>query len=118
MQNVIMRVSARSRETLRELATQTGESMQSMIDEAVELYQRRQFLEEVNAAYTPLRQHAETCTAIEHERREWDTALGDGLQHEQTGSGSEHDRRERKNRAQATRPKRGLGCESESDART
>ena len=33
MQSVMMRVSARSRETLRELAAQTGESMQSMIDE-------------------------------------------------------------------------------------
>ena len=118
MQNVMMRVSARSRETLRELATQTGESMQSMIDEAVELYRRRRFLEAANAAYKPLRQHVESWTAIEHERREWDTALGDGLQHEQTGTGSEHDRRERKNRSQATRPKRGLGCESEPDART
>ncbi len=118
MQSVMMRVSARSRETLRELTTQTGESMQSMIDEAVELYRRRRFLEAVNAAYTPLRQHAETWTVIEHERREWDTALGDGLQHEQTGTGSEHNRRERKNRSQATRPRRGLGCESESEART
>ncbi len=105
MQSVMMRVSARSRDTLRELAAQTGESMQSMIDEAVELYRRRRFLEAVNAAYTPLRQDAETWRAIEHERREWDVALGDGLHEKQTGTGSEHDRRERKNRSQATRPR-------------
>ena len=105
MQSVMMRVSARSRETLRELATQTGQSMQSMIDEAVELYRRRRFLEAVNAAYTPLRQHAETWRAIEQERREWDTALGDGLDEKQTGTGSEHKRRERKNRPQTARPR-------------
>lgn len=105
MQSVMMRVSARSRETLRELAAQTGQSMQSMIDEAVELYRRQRFLEAVNAAYTPLRQHAETWRAIEQERSEWDMALGDGLHEKQTGSGSEHDRRERKNRAQTARPR-------------
>ena len=105
MQSVMMRVSARSRDTLRELAAQTGESMQSMIDEAVELYRRRRFLEAVNAAYAPLRHDAETWRVIEQERSEWDTALGDGLDEKQTGAGSEHDRRERKNRAQTTRPR-------------
>ena len=79
MHGVMLRVSARCRDTLRELADQTGESMQSMVDEAVELYRRRRFLEDVNAAYTPLRQNAETWREVERERCEWDIALGDGL---------------------------------------
>ena len=78
MQSVMLRVSARCY-TLRELSAQTGESMQSMVDEAIELYRRRRFLEEVNAAYMPLRQNAETWRAVEQERSEWDIALGDGL---------------------------------------
>ncbi len=53
--------------------------MQSMVDEAVELYRRRRFLEDVNAAYTPLRQNAETWREVERERSEWDAALGEGL---------------------------------------
>ena len=79
MHGVMLRVSARCRDTLRELAAQTGEPMQSMADEAVELYRRRRFLEDVNAAYTPLRQNAETWREVERERSEWDAALGEGL---------------------------------------
>lgn len=79
MHSVMMRVSAHCRDTLRELAAQTGESMQSMVDEAVELYRRQRFLEDVNAAYTLLRQNAETWREVERERSEWDGALGDGL---------------------------------------
>lgn len=105
MQSVMLRVSARCRDTLRELAAQTGESMQSMVDEAVELYRRQRFLEEVNAAYMPLRQDAETWAAVEQERSEWDNALGDGLPKKKETTGSEHGNRERKKRAQAARPR-------------
>lgn len=98
MQSVMLRVSARCRDTLRELAAQTGESMQSVVDEAVELYRRRRFLEEVNAAYMPLRQNAKTWRSVEQERSEWDIALGDGLPKKEAGIGSEHSSRERKKR--------------------
>ena len=90
MHSVTLRVSARCRDTLRELAAQTGESMQSMVDEAVELYRRRWFLEKVNAAYMPLRQNAETWATVEQERSEWDDALGDGLPKKKARVGSEH----------------------------
>ena len=90
MNSVMLRVSARCQDTLRELAAQTGESMQSMVDEAVELYRRQRFLEAVNAAYTPLRQNAETWRAIERERSEWDIVLGDGLPKKKARVGSEH----------------------------
>ena len=105
MHSVMLRVSTRCRDTLRELAAQTGESMQSMVDEAVELYRRRRFLEEVNAAYMPLRQNAETWRAVERERSEWDNALGDGLPEKKATVGSEHRSRERKKRSQAARPR-------------
>lgn len=98
MQSVMMRVSARSRETLRMLSTRTGEPMQKMIDEAVELYRRRRFLEEVNAAYAPLRKDSETWHAVEQERSAWDATLEDGLETEtaRKGVGVERRSRERK----------------------
>ncbi|MCY4386423.1 MAG: hypothetical protein OXC18_04875 [Desulfurellaceae bacterium] len=105
MHSVMLRVSTRCRDTLRELATQTGESMQSMVDEAVELYRRRRFLEDVNAAYTPLRQNTETWAAVERERSEWDVALGDGLPEKQARVRSEHGSRERKKKTQTPRPR-------------
>ena len=81
------------------------QSRVSMVDEAVELYRRRRFLEDVNAAYTPLRQNAETWRAVEQERSEWDVALGDGLPEKKAGVGSEHGSRERKKGAQTARPR-------------
>ena len=98
MQSVMMRVSARSRDTLRELAAQTGEPMQRMIDEAVELYRRRRFLEEVNTAYRSARHNAQTWQAVEQERSEWEATLEDGLDVEAIPKGDtpEQRRRERK----------------------
>ena len=74
------------------------QSRVSMVDEAVELYRRRRFLEDVNAAYRPLRQDADTWREVERERSEWDIALGDGLPKKEAGIGSEHASRERKKR--------------------
>ena len=68
--------------------------MQSMINEVVELYRRRRFLEEVNAAYMSLRRDAETWREVERERSEWDIALGDGLPERRAGIGLEHGGRE------------------------
>ena len=68
------------------------QSRVSMVDEAMELYRRRRFLEEVNAAYTPLRQNAETWREVEQERSEWDGTLGDGLPEKKARVGSEHPR--------------------------
>lgn len=81
------------------------QSRVSMVDEAVEPYRRRRFLEDVNAAYTPLRQDTETWRVIEQERSEWDIALGDGLPEKKARVGSEHGSRERKKRTQTARPR-------------
>ncbi len=71
----------------------------------MELYRRRRFLEEVNAAYMPLRQNAETWRAVGQERSEWDITLEDGLPKKKARIGSEHGSRERKKRAQTARPR-------------
>lgn len=79
MPSSTVRVSAEAKEKLHALASSTNKSMQDVLDEAVELYRRRVFLAEANAAFRRLRQDAQ---AWKHERREreaWDSTLADGL---------------------------------------
>ena len=71
-----------ARETLRELAAQTGESMQTTLHKAIETYRRQRFLEETNAAFQALRENPEAWKAEQEERAAWDSTLADGLEEE------------------------------------
>jgi len=53
--------------------------MQALLEEAIETFRRKRFLEQVNAAYASLRRDAKAWEAVERERREWDRTLLDGL---------------------------------------
>lgn len=72
------RISEPTLESLRKLADASGDSMQAIVDRAVELYRRRRFLEESNRAYEALRKNPETWKAEEDERKAWDATLADG----------------------------------------
>ena len=80
MQSATVRISLAMRETLRLLSAQTGESMQSILDEAIETYRRQLFLERANAAFSALREDSEAWQAEQEERAAWDATLADGLQ--------------------------------------
>jgi mRNA interferase MazF len=54
--------------------------MQSVLEHALEQYRRQQLLEATNAAYAALQADAGTWADLEHERREWDQTLADGLE--------------------------------------
>lgn len=75
----VVRVNERTREVIRDLAQQVGESMQVVIDEAIEDYRRKIFFEKANTAYAALRQDPEAWDAMIAERNEWDATLADGL---------------------------------------
>jgi hypothetical protein len=75
-----VRISQSARDTLRDLASKTGESMQTVLERAIEEYRRRRFLEETNAAYAALRQNEPDWEALQRERAEWDETLLDGLE--------------------------------------
>ena len=64
MLSVTVRISETSRNILRELAAQQGESMQAVLEKSIEHYRRQRFLEEVNRAYAALRQDRETSIGI------------------------------------------------------
>jgi hypothetical protein len=80
MSSVTVRINEECREILRQLSTSSGESMQAVLERAVEQYRRRVFFEQTNAEYARLRKDRAAWAEIEKEREEWDAALGDGLE--------------------------------------
>lgn len=74
-----VRISLDTRNQIRDLATHIGKSMQTVVEEAIDLYRRHCFLKEVNAAYADLRSDPKAWSEIAEERAEWDTTLLDGL---------------------------------------
>lgn len=76
------RISEPARETLRKLAEESGESMQALLEKAVEAYRRQRFLEETNRALEALRASPQAWKTEQAERKAWDSSLADGLQEE------------------------------------
>jgi predicted transcriptional regulator len=74
-----IRISTNTRDLLQELAQQSGVSMQSVLERAIEQYRRQQLLEATNAAYALLEADTDAWTETERERVEWDQTLEDGL---------------------------------------
>ena len=81
-QSATVRISEQSHRHLRELAVQSGEPMQAVLDKAVEQYRRQRFLEECHAAYCVLQQDPAAWADYQQEATAWDAALLDGLEPE------------------------------------
>jgi predicted transcriptional regulator len=80
MQSSTIRISNTSHNILKELAARSGESMQAILDQAIEQYRRQVFLEEANQAYAVLRNNSEAWQAELEEREAWDVTLADSLE--------------------------------------
>ncbi len=76
------RISEPTRDVLRKLAEESGESLQAILDKAVEMYRRQRFLEESNRAFGALRANAAAWKAEQAERADWDITVGDDLDKE------------------------------------
>lgn len=74
------RISEPTREVLRKLAEESGESMQAILEKAIELYRRQRFLEESNRAFEALRANPAAWKTEQAEREMWDITLADGLE--------------------------------------
>jgi hypothetical protein len=72
-------VSEKTHQTLRELAERTGKAIPDLLDQAVEDYRRKAFLEAVNAAYAAVRADPKAWAEVEEERRSMAGSLMDGL---------------------------------------
>jgi hypothetical protein len=75
-----IRITNESRDTVRELARETGLRQQEILDLAVEAYRRQLFLKNANSAFAALRAKPTAWGAERAERDAWDGALGDGIE--------------------------------------
>jgi mRNA interferase MazF len=73
-----IRITNQSRDTVRELARETGLRQQEILDLAIEAYRRQLFLQNANCAFAALRSKSVAWGAEQAEREVWDRALGDG----------------------------------------
>ena len=78
MSTATMRVTIDARDTIRQLARETGMKQQQVIENAVENYRRHVFLESANAAYSTLQSDASAWKEEQEERAVWDETLADG----------------------------------------
>lgn len=75
-----IRVTRKTRDRLQTLAEEYGGSMQSVLEEAVNLLEGQRLLEATNEAYAALRANPVAWQALQEERAEWDVTLSDGLE--------------------------------------
>lgn len=74
-----VRVSLRAHDLLRQLAEQEQQSMQVILDRALERYRRETFLRAANADFDALRNDPKAWKEELGERKRWEETLADGL---------------------------------------
>jgi len=74
-----VRISERSYRTLKDLAKTEGDTLQHILDKAVEDYRRASFIREANAEYAALKDDPAAWADELQERAEWEQTVGDGL---------------------------------------
>lgn len=67
---------------LKRVALKRGRPVASTVEEAIERYRRKLFLERAAASYAALRQDDAAWRDLEAERAEWDATLYDGMEDE------------------------------------
>ena len=74
-----VRISKSAHQALRELSETERVPMLTLLDRAIENYQRQRILEATNRAYAALRANPEAWKQELEERNLWDATLADGL---------------------------------------
>ena len=79
MGSTTVRINPTSHIILRRIAKQSGESMQSALTKAVELYRRKNFLQMANEAFAAIRKNPKAWQEELKEREDWDLTLLDDI---------------------------------------
>ena len=82
MQSVNVRISSQSYQVLKTLSKEKGQTMQSLIDQALEDLRRRKMLEATNDAFKSLKSDIESWNEELAERKIWENTLSDGVENE------------------------------------
>jgi hypothetical protein len=77
-----VRISPRAHELLRQLAEEERESMQSVLDRAIERYRREKFLRGANADFAALKSDPKAWKQEQRDRDLWETTVADGISSE------------------------------------
>jgi hypothetical protein len=77
-----VRISPRAHELLRQLADEEQQSMQSVLDRAIERYRRDRFLRAANADFAALKQDRKAWKQELGERELWEQTASDGISKE------------------------------------
>lgn len=75
----VVRIGKQHHEILRLLAKKMGESMQTVVEKAIDELRREQFFEELNAAYAGLRNEPKAWQKELEDRRSLEGTLRDDL---------------------------------------
>lgn len=75
-----MRISPSSWKSLKDIADGANESMQAILDKAIEAYRRQWFLEQANKAFTALKENPAAWHEETAEHAQWDVVLEDDLE--------------------------------------
>ena len=75
-----VRVNETTHTVIRNLANELGESMQSIVDKAIERYKRELFLESLNQDFKKLQENEIDWKNGLEERRLWENTLLDGVE--------------------------------------
>lgn len=79
MTSTTIRINRETHLKLKKMARITGQSSQSILDEALEQYRRRCFLEQANAAFDRMKRRDESWRQELGERKTWDSLLHSGM---------------------------------------
>jgi hypothetical protein len=77
-----VRISPRAHELLRQLAEEEQQSMQSVLDSAIERYRRERFLRGANADFAALQRDRKAWKQELRDRELWETTVADGTSKE------------------------------------
>lgn len=73
-------IKPKTLEVLQQIAEDTGEPVEEVLDHAVEVYRRREFLMGLNADFEALKKDPDAWEEELRERKLWERTLSDGLQ--------------------------------------
>ena len=77
-----VRINPESHRKLKALSEELGESMPTVLEQAIESLRRERFLEQAAQAYGALRGNKKAGAAEQAERKAWEVTLKDGLRKE------------------------------------
>lgn len=78
MSSVQVRISEGTHDAIKGIASEMGESMQNVVEHAVDRYKRELFLENLNRDFDVLRNNEPEWESELEERELWNATLSDG----------------------------------------